>query len=83
MSGMAKNTSFVLGDHFQSYIDEKVKGGTYSSASEVVREGLRLMQERDERLAALRTALIKGEESGEPRPIDRKKFFERMHRSRT
>jgi antitoxin ParD1/3/4 len=80
---MARNTSFVLGDQFQAYIDEKVKGGTYNSASEVVREALRLMQERDERLAFLRAALIEGEESGKPRPIDRKKFFERMHRGRT
>jgi antitoxin ParD1/3/4 len=79
---MGKNTSFALGDHFQSYIDEKVKGGAYSSASEVVREALRMMQERDERLAVLRAALIEGEQSGKPRPIDRKKFFERMHRSR-
>jgi antitoxin ParD1/3/4 len=80
---MAKNTSFVLGDRFQSYVDEKVKDGAYSSASEVIRDALRQMQERDERLAALRAALIKGEQSGKPRPLDRKKFFERLHRGRT
>jgi antitoxin ParD1/3/4 len=79
---MAKNTSFVLGDHFQSYVDEKVRGGAYASASEVIREALRLMQERDERLSALRAALIKGEQSGRPRPLDRAKFFERMRRGR-
>ncbi len=42
-----------------------------------------MMQERDEGLAVLRAALIEGEQSGKPRPIDRKEFFERMHRSRT
>jgi antitoxin ParD1/3/4 len=77
---MAKNTSFALGDHLQAYVEEKVRTGSYSSASEVVREGLRLLQERDARIAALRAALTRGEESGAPRGLDRNAFFDRVHR---
>jgi antitoxin ParD1/3/4 len=74
---MPKNTSFALSDHFQDYIEKKVQTGAYGSASEVVRESLRLMEERDVRIEALRAALIAGEQSGKPKPIDRKDFFAR------
>jgi antitoxin ParD1/3/4 len=61
---MSKNTSIALSDHFQTFIDGQVADGRYGSASEVVRAGLRLLEEREARLAALRAALIEGEESG-------------------
>ena len=58
---MARNTSVALGDHFVKFVDEQVESGRYSSASEVVREGLRLLEDREARLAALQAALIEGE----------------------
>ena len=67
---MPRNTSVSLGDHFTSFIDAEVKAGRYGSASEVVRAGLRLLQEHEARVKALEAALIEGEESGEPRPFD-------------
>lgn len=79
---MPKNTSMSLGDHFTDFIDEQVRVGRYGSASDVVRAGLRLLEENEAKLRALNEALADGERSGEPRPFDRQAFQERMRRSR-
>ncbi len=74
---MAKNTSFSLGDHFTDFIEEKVAEGRFSSASDVVRAGLRLLEEQEAKLAALRAALIEGEESGPATEFDFEAFIAR------
>jgi antitoxin ParD1/3/4 len=76
---MAKNTSITLGDHFHSFVEKQVGSGRFASASEVVRAGLRLLEEQEMKIEALREALIEGEESGPAQPFDRKAFLERMH----
>jgi antitoxin ParD1/3/4 len=61
---MHKNTSVTLGPHFEQFIAQQIAEGRFSSASEVVRAGLRVLEEQETRLEVLRRALKEGEESG-------------------
>ena len=74
---MSRNTSVSLGDHFAGFIDERVASGRYNSASDVIRAGLRLLEEREARVEALRDALIEGERSGPAAPFDFDGFIDR------
>jgi antitoxin ParD1/3/4 len=75
---MARNTSVTIGDHFAAFISEQVQAGRYGSTSDVVRAGLRLLEEYEARIKALEAALVEGEESGEPQPFDNEVFKARM-----
>lgn len=69
---MAKTQTLSLGNHWNAFIDHKLTEGRYSSASEIVREGLRLLEEKEanSKLELLRAALIEGEESGDAGEVD-------------
>jgi antitoxin ParD1/3/4 len=74
---VAKNTSVIIGDHFAEFIERQVSEGRYGSASDVVRAGLRLLEEREMKVEALRAALIEGEQSGPSTPFDFDDFIDR------
>jgi antitoxin ParD1/3/4 len=67
-------SSYSIGKHFEGLIDSLIGSGRYSTASEVIREGLRLVEEREERrkakLEALRTEIQKGLDSGPAEEVD-------------
>jgi len=61
---VGKSTSLSLDDHFSDFIESQVSEGRYSNASDVMHAGLRLLEEHETKLAALRSALAEGEQSG-------------------
>ena len=73
---MSKNTSIALSEHFQSFIEGQVADGRYGSASEVVRAGLRLLENQEARMMVLRAELAKGLASGFIDDFDFDSFIE-------
>ncbi|MDC5698712.1 type II toxin-antitoxin system ParD family antitoxin [Intrasporangium calvum] len=67
---MVRNTSISLDEHFSDFLAREVDSGRYRNASEVVRAGLRLLEDEEIRMAALRAALIAGEQSGPAENFD-------------
>lgn len=61
---MRRNTSVLLGDHFEEFIAEQVSSGKYASASKVIRTALRLLENEEEQKRLLKNALAEGEDSG-------------------
>jgi len=77
---MAKNTSILLGDHFDNFISGQIESGRFSSASEVVRAALRLFEQEENQKKELVKELRKGENSGFVKDTDRKKFIRNLHK---
>jgi antitoxin ParD1/3/4 len=75
---MTKNTSIALSDHFAEFLNEQVATGRYGSASEAVRAGLRLLEEREAALADLRAEIAKGEASGVAEGFDVDEWFDKV-----
>jgi len=67
---MSKNTSVTLGKHFERIIEQSIQSGRYSSASEVIRAGLRLVDEEEQNIRLLREAISAGENSGYVKNFD-------------
>ena len=63
-------TSFSLGEHWEAFLRAQVESGRFATISEVLRESLRQMEARETRLAALRAAIVEGENSGPAEPFD-------------
>jgi len=62
---MSKNTSINLGDHFNSFVGSQVMQGRYGSVSEVVRAALRLLENQETKLNALRVKLEASEQQAD------------------
>ena len=76
---MAKNSSILLGDYFNNFINHQVKSGKYSSASEVVRTALRMLEYEESKKVELIKELKKGEKSGFIKDFDRASFLKSLH----
>ncbi len=74
-----KNTSFALTEHFASMADRLVVQGRYGSTSEVIRAGLRLVEDREAKLTALQDAIDEGLASGVSGPFDIDQFLADRH----
>jgi antitoxin ParD1/3/4 len=79
---MAKNTSILLGDHFDQFISEQILTGRYGSASEVVRTALRLLESEELKKKELNKALSKGEKSGFDKNFDAKEHLQKLKRNK-
>ncbi|MFN4365347.1 type II toxin-antitoxin system ParD family antitoxin [Chryseobacterium hispalense] len=76
---MAKNTSILLGDYFEKFINQQIKSGKYSSASEVVRAALRMFEYEESKKSELINELKKGEKSGFIEDFNREEFLRNLH----
>ena len=61
---MGRNTSISLGNYFESFVKSRIAEGRYKNASEVIRAGLRLLEERENKVQALKNAIQEGIDSG-------------------
>ena len=75
---MSKNTSIILGDHFDKFIKKEIKGGRYKNTSEVIRSALRLLELEKAKIVAINKALVVGESSGAPKNFDNNQFKLKM-----
>lgn len=79
---MGKNTSISLGDHFETFIESSISKGRFGNASEVVRAGLRLLEEEESRVVALRNAIQEGIDSGRNENFNAKEFLKDLKSKR-
>lgn len=76
---MARNTSILLGEHFEKFISTKVSSGKYNSASEVIRTALRLLEAEEFKMKDINKALAQGEKSGMEKNFDSKANLRKLH----
>ncbi|MBK7288985.1 MAG: type II toxin-antitoxin system ParD family antitoxin [Chitinophagaceae bacterium] len=76
---MARNTSILLGEHFENFISTKISSGKYNSASEVIRTALRLLEAEELKIKTLNKALLQGEKSGFEKNFNQKEHLKKLH----
>jgi antitoxin ParD1/3/4 len=78
---MGRNTSVSLGDYFENFVDGRVSEGRYKNASEVIRAGLRLLEEEESRIKSLKQSIQEGIDNGidkDFKPKDHLKYLKAM-----
>ena len=79
---MGRNTSVSLGDYFENFVDSSISEGRFKNASEVIRAGLRLLEEEENKIIILKKAIDKGIESGIAKDFDPKQHLESLKAKR-
>ena len=79
---MSRNTSISLGNHFESFVDDRVSTGRFKNASEVIRAGLRLLEEEETKVIALTKAIREGLDSGLAKNFNPKKHLAKLKSAR-
>lgn len=72
---MRRNTSVALGNYFEEFVENKISEGRYKNASEMIRAGLRLLEEEENRVIALKASIKEGLESGVAKDFNSKKHL--------
>ncbi|WP_029274381.1 type II toxin-antitoxin system ParD family antitoxin [Pedobacter borealis] len=80
---MGRNTSVVLGHHFEKFVGKKISEGRFKNASEVIRAGLRLLEDEENKIEILREALKVGIDGGMVEDFDPKKHLEMLKKKNT
>ena len=75
---MNKNTSISLGDYFETFVRTSISRGRFNNASEVIRAGLRLLEEEESKVSALKTAIQEGIDSGIAHDFESQKHLDSL-----
>lgn len=75
---MSKNTSISLGNYFDQFVQSRIKEGRFKNVSEVIRAGLRLLEEEESKVIALRNSIQEGIDSGIANDFNPKKHLESL-----
>ena len=82
LSKMGKNTSVSLGSYFDEFIQQSVSEGRFKNASEVIRAGLRLLEDEEQKARALKNAIQEGLDSGIVEDFDFEEHLKNLNKSR-
>ena len=80
---MSKNTSITVGNHFENFVQSCISVGRYKNASEVIRAGLRLLEEEESKIVALKQAIQEGIKSGIEEDFDPEQFLQKLKAERS
>jgi antitoxin ParD1/3/4 len=77
---MARNTSILLGEYFEEFISSEISSGRYNSASEVIRNALRLLKAEEQKKKDISKALVLGEKSGLEKNFNPHENLRKLHK---